>query len=243
MKITRTRGWKLKWDVSQVFKNRVIAEGSWNEGDDADNMWKEMTTHIRNVAIEMFGVTKENKREPKDTWWWNDDVQKTINEKKEYYKRLHHNKSDENIQKYKKARKNANKDVSEVRGQAYTELYQKLDTKEGENDVHKMAKLRERKIRDFNQVKCFKNKADRLLMKDEEIKNRWREYFDKLFNDESEKTAIELDDSIDTNRRFVRRIQESEMKEALKKMKTGKALRPDDIPIEVWRCFGDIAIV
>jgi hypothetical protein len=49
-------------------------------------------------------------------------------------------------------------------------------------------------------------------MKDEEIKNRWREYFDKLFNDESEKTAIELDDSIDTNRQFVQRIQESEVK-------------------------------
>jgi exonuclease III len=41
--------------------------------------------------------------------------------------------------------------------------------------------------------------------------------FDKLFNDESEKITIELDDSVDTNRRFVRRIQESEVKEALKK--------------------------
>jgi hypothetical protein len=81
------------------------------------------------------------------------------------------------------------------------------------------------------------------LVKDEEIKNRWREYFDKLFNDESEKTAIELDDSIDTNRRFVRRIQESEVKETLKKMKTGKTLRLDNIPIEVWRCLEDIAIV
>jgi hypothetical protein len=26
-------------------------------------------------------------------------------------------------------------------------------------------------------------------------------------------------------------------------MKTGKALGPDDIPIEVWRCLGDIAIM
>jgi hypothetical protein len=69
-----------------------------------------------------------------------------------------------------------------------------------------MAKLRERKTRDFNQVKCIKDEVDRLLVKDEEIKNRWREYFDKLFNDESEKNVIELDDSIDTNRRFVRRI-------------------------------------
>jgi hypothetical protein len=25
-------------DVSQVFMNRIIAKGSWNEGDDANNM-------------------------------------------------------------------------------------------------------------------------------------------------------------------------------------------------------------
>jgi hypothetical protein len=96
--------------------------------------------------------------------------------------------------------------VREAMGQVYTELYRKLDTKEGENDIYNMTKLRERKTRDFNQVKCIKDETDRLLIKDEEIKNRWRDYFDKLFNDESEKIVIELDDSIDTNRRFVRRI-------------------------------------
>jgi hypothetical protein len=82
--------------------------------------------------------------------------------------------SDKNIQKYKEARRNTKKAVREARGQTYTELYRKLDTKEGENDVYKMAKLRERKTRDFNQVKCIKDEANRLLMKDEEIKNRWR---------------------------------------------------------------------
>jgi hypothetical protein len=93
--------------------------------------------------------------------------------------------------------------MSEARGQAYTELYQKLDTKDGANNVYKMTKLRERKTRDFNQVKCIKDETDRLLVNDENIKNRWREYFDKLFNDESEKTAIELDDLIDIKRRFI----------------------------------------
>jgi hypothetical protein len=77
-------------------------------------------------------------------------VQKAINEKKECYKRLHHNRSDENIQKYKEASRNTKKAVREARGQAHTELYQKLDMKDGENDVYKMAKLRERKKRDFN---------------------------------------------------------------------------------------------
>jgi hypothetical protein len=33
------------------------------------------------------------------------------------------------------------------------------------------------------------------------------------------------------------------VKEALKRMKTGKALGQDDISIEVWRCLEDITIV
>jgi hypothetical protein len=54
----------------------------------------------------------------------------------------------------------------------------------------------------------------------------------------------QLDDSFDDlNRCFVRRIQESEVKEALKRMKGGKAMGPDGILVEVWKCLGDIAIV
>jgi hypothetical protein len=41
----------------------------------------------------------------------------------------------------------------------------------------------------------------------------------------------------------VHRIQESKVKDALKRMKRGKAMGPDGIPIEVSRSFGDVAIV
>ena len=55
----------------------------------------------------------------------------------------------------------------------------------------------------------------------------------KLFNGENMDIIFQLDDSFDdTNRRFVRRIQESEVREALKRMKGGKAMGPDGIPIE-----------
>jgi hypothetical protein len=74
-------------------------------------------------------------------------------------------------------------------------------------------------MRDIIQVKCIKDATDRLLTKDEDIKNRWREYFDKLFNEDSESSSIELDIySDDLNNQFMRRIQESEVKDALKKM-------------------------
>jgi hypothetical protein len=53
-----------------------------NTGEDVNSMWDEISTHIRNVTIEVFGVIRENKREPKNTWWCNDNVQNTISEKK-----------------------------------------------------------------------------------------------------------------------------------------------------------------
>ena len=72
-----------------------------------------------------------------------------------------------------------------------------------------MARAHDRKTRDFNQVKCIKDEREQLLVKEDEIRHRWPEYFDKLFNGENEKSTIWLDNSFDdTNRRFVRRIQQ-----------------------------------
>jgi hypothetical protein len=76
------------------------------------------------------------------------------------------------------------------------------------------------------------------------MKNRWRKYFDKLFNEDSGSSSIELDiSSDDLNRQFVHRIQESEVKNALKRMKGGKAMGPNGISIEVSRSLGDVTIV
>jgi hypothetical protein len=95
------------------------------------------------------------------------------------------------------AKKTAKRAASEVRGQIYDELYQRLCTKEGEKDIYRMAKSRGRKTRDIIQVKCIKDATEQLLTKDEDIKNRWREYFNKLFNEDSGRSSIELDISSD----------------------------------------------
>jgi hypothetical protein len=52
-----------------MFKERVLKEGPWHEGEDANNMWTMMSTCIRIVASEEFGVTKRGKCETKETWW------------------------------------------------------------------------------------------------------------------------------------------------------------------------------
>jgi len=78
----------------------------------------------------------------------------------------------------------------------------------------------------------------------EEIKERWTEYFDKLFNGSS---TQDLDDLIiqcqDMNHNYMRRISESKVKKVLKRMKSRKAVGSDGIPIEVWRCLGEVGVI
>jgi hypothetical protein len=99
-------------------------------------------------------------------------VQNVIKEKKECFSRMHLDRSVDNIERYKVVKKTTKRAVSEARGQIYDELYQRLGTKEGEKDIYRMAKSRERKTRDIIQVKYIKDATERLLTKDEYIKNR-----------------------------------------------------------------------
>jgi hypothetical protein len=54
-------------------------------------------------------------------------------------------------------------------------------------------------------------------VKEDETKHKWRAYFDKLFNGENEDITFQLHYSFDDIKRpFVRRVHESEVREALR---------------------------
>ena len=217
------------------FSNKLREEGNWNVKDEVNVMWNDMVEHIKNVATEVLGVTNGKCHLDKETWWWNDDVQKAIREKRAYYKIYQKFRNKENLKKYKKANKYAKKIVSDAKNKAYDDLYNRLGTKEGEKDVFKIAKMRERKCRDINHVRCIKSEDETVLVKANEINKRWKNYFQNLLNNNFESLSMGGTTNSNNNRdyKYFRRIRISEVKEALKKMKTGKALGPDGIPIEV----------
>ena len=68
------------------------------------------------------------------------------------------------------AKKTAKRPINVAKGRAYEDLYQRLSTKEGE-DIYRIARVRERKTRDFNQVMCIKDEREHLLMKEDEIRH------------------------------------------------------------------------
>ena len=98
------------------------------------------------------------------------------------------------------------------------------------------------KIKDIKGTKgctasnCIKAKDEHLLMEREDVLNRWSEYIEDLFQDDRGEKPIMKKDMDGPP------ILKEEVSAAIRKMKHGKAVGPDNIPIEVFAVLEDIGI-
>ena len=56
-----------------------------------------------------------------------------------------------------------------AKNNAYERLYQRLNSKEGENEVFKLARARERRTRDLSSVRCIKDEDGKVLVEDNKV--------------------------------------------------------------------------
>ncbi|KAK3516018.1 hypothetical protein QTP70_001751 [Hemibagrus guttatus] len=115
-----------------------------------------------------------------------------------------------------------------------------LDTREGQKDLYRLARQRDRDGKDVQQVRVIKDRDGRVLTSEESVQRRWKEYFEELMNEENEREKrVEGVNSVEQK---VDKIRKDEVRKALKRMKSGKAVGPDDIPVEVWKCLGEAVV-
>ena len=141
---------------------------------------------------------------------------------------------------YKDMRREAKKEVAKAKNNACDELYQELDSKEGERTLYRLARQRHQAGKDVQQVRMMKDKDGKVMTDEESVLRIWKEYYKGLMNEENERERKEND-----GKRVnleVEKISKEEVRENMKRVKNGKAVGPDDIPVEVWKCIGEIAL-
>ncbi|KAK3559749.1 hypothetical protein QTP86_020747, partial [Hemibagrus guttatus] len=136
--------------------------------------WETTAEVIRETGRKVLGVSSGRRKEDKETWWWNEEVQDSVQR-------------------------------------------DRLAKKKWDMDMDRTEKNSE-----------------------ESVQRRWKEYFEELMNEENEREKrVEGVNSVEQK---VDKIRKDEVRKALKRMKSGKAVGPDDIPVEVWNCLGEAAV-
>ncbi|XP_047984785.1 uncharacterized protein LOC125225222 [Leguminivora glycinivorella] len=210
-----------------------------NDMAEMNECWNEMAVSLRSVAKNVLGETRGKGKIDKDTWWWNDDVQMILKEKKNAFKEWKSVEEGNDREKENKrsayliSKKKAKKAVAIARAKVQDKLYNHLESPQGQKDLYRIARERERNARDINHMKCMKDEAGKILTDDKSIRERWKNYFNKLMNEENDWTGV-LDDA-KSNIGMVKEITVEAVKMAVQGMKNGKAVGPDDIPVEVWK--------
>ncbi|VFQ61709.1 unnamed protein product [Cuscuta campestris] len=126
--------------------------------------------------------------------------------------------------------------VTREKNAAFECLYKDIEEKGSVNRLFRLVKVRERKARDLDHVRCVKGNDGSVLVESAKVAKRLGEYFSELLNVGGDQRLV-LDELGQSGacRVFCRRIFQEEVVRALRGMHSGRALGPDEIPVEFWK--------
>ncbi|KAK3510963.1 hypothetical protein QTP70_027800, partial [Hemibagrus guttatus] len=111
----------------------------------------------------------------------------SIQRKRLVKKKWDMDRTEENRQEYKELQHRVKREVSKAKQKAYDELYTRLDTREGQKDLYRLARQRDRDGKDVQQVRVIKDRDGRVITSEESVQRKWKEYFEELMNEENER--------------------------------------------------------
>ncbi|KAH1126987.1 hypothetical protein GYH30_015817 [Glycine max] len=136
----RIKWWHLKGEKQGIFQQKIWEGWCGQSQGSANDMWNKTSQEIIKVAKETLGESRGFGPRGKESWWWNESVQSKVRVKKECFKEWSRCRNSETWDKYKIARNETKKAVSEARAQAFDGLYQALGTRDGERSIYRLAK-------------------------------------------------------------------------------------------------------
>ena len=118
-----------------------------------------------------------------------------------------------------------------AKGRAYDNLYARLETNEGEMELYRLARQRDRAGKDVQHVRVIKDENGNVMISSEAVLKRWKEYFEKLMNEKNNKDP--RTEEAEVVNEEVNCVSREEVKNALRRMKKGKAVGSDELAVEV----------
>ena len=133
--------------------------------------WNQLEALLLDTAKSFLGeTTGKGANNEKEAWWWNEDVQKAVKEKRLKFEKCQQSRCDEDKEVFREVNKRAKREVAKAKESADKYLYDKLDSIEGQKNIYKLSKTRERRTRDLTDIAYIKDSNGTILTDEDEIK-------------------------------------------------------------------------
>ena len=228
----------------------------------AQDMWNSLQRPCLDAAKSLLGVSKGHCQHEKETWWWTDEAKAVISEKKATFKawsKCSSSNGDEKARlemEYRRCKCVAKKKCAQIQAKSMEGLYRELEEISSsaadrnqanqelrQNDMNKgttifkIAAQRRRNAEEIRSPKFINGAQGQLLVEDAKITHRWRQYCEKLLNEQFPR--IYFPRAV-PNYDEVLGVTVEEVEKAVKDSKKRRAVGPDEIPSEFWKKMGGI---
>ena len=236
MKIIKRRTTNVRIDTSKLrdpaIKQRLIEEinnrltnvkEQIRQNTETETKWLLIKTEIDKSQKEILTPTRYKNKQ-----WMTEEILDLMEER-----RQHKNKDN---QMYKRVDKQIKSKIKQAKEQWLKEQCAEIEEYQKRYDSFNAHK----KIKELTQNNrkrkpgILRDTNGKLVLSTNEKLKRWTEYINELFKDNrAEQMEIEVEDDM------VLKILKEEIKSALKNSKNGKAVGPDQIPVESLKCIND----
>ena len=247
--VSRTKVWRLKEEAVQnkfkeVVERMEVSKNTVDSGGSVEVLWSGFRDCMTEAAEHVCGQTK-GRQVHHETWWWNDEVDRAVSEKRDWYRIWSKSKTEANKMVYNQMKKYAGKVVYSAKESYGREFGMKLENEAGKGNLFKAVKRIVRQGKDVVGNSSMKNTRGELVTDESEIREVWSSYFEKLLNEEFEWNRDFLKDwqeDESSTAESAELITEQEVKLAIKQMKKGKAAGPSGVTAEMLQAAGEAGI-
>src|SRR3954469_14534375 len=148
-------------------------------------MWKGLKDCLLEETEAVCGKTKGRARH-KITWWWNRDADLAVKEKRRAYELWKKSGLEVDKGAYKVAKNRSKRVVAKAQNEERQRYCNKLVEEDGKGNVFRVAKQMVRLNKDITESGCVKGVDGRTVVEEEKIRQRWKEYYEQLLNEEFE---------------------------------------------------------
>ena len=230
--VNRRKIWKLKEaGVRQQFKVQFSVRASCKCEDGVEGSWSGLKGCLLDSVDEVCGSTKGLSRH-KETWWWNDEVARVVEEKRRTYLAWKSSGNAADKESYYGVKREARRIIAAAQARRREQFAVDLQTAEGKGKLYRVVKQMVKRNADVVGGNCVKDKEGKIVTDEEVVRAVWKDYFEKLLNEEFAWNRDGLE-AVDLVSGPCELISVAEVRTALQSMKSGKAVGPSGVSVEM----------